>query len=169
MTLPDIDDADTFGGADLVDYVQAPVDSTTDRGANGVNPLVADVAAMTHTAVRAWAQFTPAGGGAPTVNKSDALWAKTSYTPPTAARTTTGVYTLTWPTQVYDEVPNGAPGYVGPHALNLRGGTCGCAGAGAWLCSVLLTSANVLTVNFYNPTTGALQDPSGLPFNLLAF
>lgn len=168
MTLPDIDDSDTFGGADLVDYVQAPVDTTTDRGANGVNPLVADVAAMTHTITRAWVQFTPAGTGAPTIQDTDAVWAKTSYVPPTVVRSMTGVYLATWPTQVYDEVPNGAPGYFGPHALNLRGGWCSCAGAGAFFINTILNSANELQVQFYDHT-GTLVDPSGVEFNLFAF
>lgn len=176
MPIPDIADADSYGGAGLLDYAgQAVVDDTTDRGADGVNPLVADVAAMTHTAVRAWAKFTPSGTGTPAIGANDACWdgAKDDggislNAAPTALRLSTGAYKITWPVSVYDEVPEGAPGYVGPHTVNLRDAWCPPVLSGGTLYQPVVTSVsgNVVFVSILVGST--LTDPSGPSFSLFA-
>ena len=123
MSLPGSASASTYGGANLVDYAgQGVTDPTTDRAASAVNPLVSDVAGMTHTAARAWVQFTPSGTASPALTAYDATWNWPGNTnaEPTVARNSTGLYTITWPVSIYDAVPSGAPGYAGAITLAFR-------------------------------------------------
>ena len=172
MSLPATDSASTYGGAGLVDYGGvAVIDPTTDRPAYGVNQLVSSVAGMTHTAIRAIVQFTQNGTGAPTLLYSDATWAATGYVAPTPARASAGVYTFTWPTQVYDEVPAGAPGYTSPQTLVLRGALPSQmvpSGGGVILSlAAYASAANVIT--FYSNSGTTPTDLTGVNFQLLVY
>jgi hypothetical protein len=176
MPLPETDDVDTFGGAHLVDYAgQAVVDSTTDRGADAVNTLVNDVAMMTHLALRAWVKFTPGGTAAPALTASDTMWAGAKddgenplNAAPTVERSTTGVYEIVFPTSVFDEIPEGSPGYVGAHTLNLRDAWCPAVYASSTLYQPVITSVsgNVVTVTIL--VAGTPTDPNGPTFSLFA-
>ena len=118
MTLPDIDDIDVFGGA-LYDY-SAVIDPTTDRPAAGANPAYCDIAALTHTALRAWVRFTLNGTATPVLVAHDSNWGNSPSVAPTFTRTSAGLYTITWPTVVYDEIPVGRPGCFWPLSQPLR-------------------------------------------------
>lgn len=113
----------TYGGAKN-DY-SAPVDSTTDRPAKGVNPAYGDVAAMSHTDFRAWAHLTLYANTAvaPKVVDHDEKWNNgVGNAAPVAARVSPGIWTVTYPTTVLDEIPATSPGYAGPQTLGLQYG-----------------------------------------------
>lgn len=152
MTIPAIDSIDTFGGA-LNDYVLGVVDPTTDRPASGANQAYAGVAMMTHTAARCWATFvTAATTGAMTIADHDAVWG--TSVAPTPARTSQGIFTLTWPATVADELDVN-------HSTNLRvGSLMSISGATALHVQVARTSATVITVRVYD-TTFTLVDAVG--------
>jgi hypothetical protein len=170
MPLPGSDSVDDFGGG-LVDYDGiAVIDPETDRGAAGVNRMVADVSGMTHTIDRAWCQMTLNGSATPALVAYDTVWGNNPATAaaPVLARSTTGVYTMTLPLEVPDlldsETISGlaTPGYVGPTPLLLRDGKGQIAnGTTPYIVQVVITAANVATIYVFNPTTGALTDPSG--------
>lgn len=116
--LPKVASIASYDGV-KADY-SAPIDSSTDRTAAGVNPAYGDVAAMTHTAFRAWIRLTLySSGAAPTVVAHDETWNNGLNAAPVAARTTGGQFTVTYPSTVVDEIPSGSLGYTGPQALNL--------------------------------------------------
>lgn len=158
MPLPDVDSLASLGGA-LNNYGVGVLDPTVDRDAAGANPAYADVAAMTHTIMRAWVRFTLNGTATPVLVAHDANWGNAITVQPTLARTTTGTYTSTWPVTVNDEIPSGAPGYVNPHTVNIRAGFANIrVGSAAFDVFVIPTSANVVTVKVFN-TSGSLADP----------
>jgi hypothetical protein len=144
------------------DY-SAVIDSTTDRSAAGANPERGDVAGMTHTAWRAWAHLTLlSSGGTPILVAHDETWNNSLNAAPTLARTSAGVYTLTYPTTVVDEIPSTSPGYIGPQAVNFRGGNVSDRGATTWYdVKAYPTAANVLTVYCWKFSGGVpvLADP----------
>lgn len=152
MTLPEIDDLATFGG-ELNNYSPV-VDPTTDRDAAAMNIALADVAGMTQTCVRAWAAFV--GHGAtptdPASNIHGAVWGNTAPVKPTPARTGSGVYTVTWPSSVTDELGES-------HTVNLRRGWAQVEGATAYHAQVSF-SANVATVRVFD-MAGAANDAVG--------
>ena len=163
MTLPDIDSLATAGGA-LLDY--APViDPTTDRSAAGANVGYADATAATRTITRAWAQFTPAGTGAPTLVAHNSVWGNALAVAPTPARTSVGLYTMAWPVTVNDDIPINMPGYSSPHTLNLRDGWCNFGGSTPFFVNVTITAANVATIRIWS-SAGSLTDPSGPSFGV---
>lgn len=162
MTLPSRDSLSTFGGtpgAGLVDF-SPPIDPTTDLPAAGLNQALSDVAMMTRTAVRAWARFTPAGTGTPVLVNHWALWGNSSGVAPVVARTTTGIYTVTWPATVTDDVTvSSASGYVGPQSPNFLAGEGQTEGA-TFFSVQSSASANVATVWIFG-TGNTLADPNG--------
>ena len=173
MPLPDTDDVAVFGGANLVDYGgQGVIDPTTDRGASSVNPLVNDVACMTHTAVRAWVRFAPTGTSTPSLVASDTLWAGSTNggnpnnAAPVPTRTGVGLYVVTLPSTVYDEIPSGSPGYFGPHTLNLRVGWLPPVLSGTTVYQAFVTSISGPVVNVSILVGSTLTDPTGLNFDL---
>ena len=167
--LPSIASAGTYGGAGLVDYAgQAVIDPTTDRSASGVNPLVSDVAGMTHTAIRAWVRLTTNGVSAPSLVSSDATWQATSYAPPTVSRSGYGLLLITWPTTVNDEVPPGAPGYIDPITLNLRAGWWTTVNSATFAALQLQVSGNACYAYTFNSSL-ANADLSGVTFDVFVF
>ena len=134
-------------------------DSNTDRDAGGANIEAALVAGMSHAFIRAWGRFTLSGSAAPALVAHDAQWGSTPSVAPVGAHVSTGTSTITWPSTVSDEIPIGTAGYSGPLALNLKGALVNVRAAGtAYLASVTVVSANVVTIQLFT-TSGALVDP----------
>jgi hypothetical protein len=169
MTAMSVDSLGTLGGA-LNNYSPV-VDATTDLDAGAGNKAMADIAAMTHCCPRAWTRFTPAGTGAPVLTAHDEMWGAVGLAAPIVARTTTGIYTLTWPSNVQDEIPSGSPGYTGPQPLNLRMATGNSEGGTTYFdAKPVVTSPNVVTVYIWNgASTPALVDPTGTTFGVVAY
>lgn len=149
MTFPAIDSLDTYGGA-KANYAPI-VDPTTDRDADDANQAYASTAAMTHTATQAWARFVTSAT-TPTLavtNSNDAAWGNSAPDQPTPGRSSTGVFTLTWPTTVVDEL-----GVT--HTVNLRWARASIEGSslgGFVQCAV--TAPNVVTVYTFNTSFSA--------------
>ena len=117
MTLPSRDSFDAYGGA-LSNYSD-PVDPTTDEDAAWRNKYVANVAMMTHTITRGARSFLGTTGGAtgiadPTTGfVHDNVWGDGASVKMTASYVQTGVYELTAPTAVSDELGVS-------HSVNIR-------------------------------------------------
>lgn len=160
MTLPDVDDLATLGGTKTNAH---PVeDPTTDLDAAQDNKQRCDVAMMTHTAPRAWARFTAAATtGAMVLVAHDAHWGNTAPVAPVLARSSAGIFTLTFPTSVNDEL-------AVAHTTNFRGawGTSR-GGATKYTIDVIPSSANVLTA-YVRDAANALADAAGVGFDVFA-
>jgi hypothetical protein len=106
MTLPKVDSLDRYGGK-TVSLVPI-TDPTTERSAEAASEAYASVAAATHTAIRAWARFRRYVDDLGTVRLDlvahDAVWGSRNDVAPTIARTSPGVFSVTWPAQVVDEL-----------------------------------------------------------------
>jgi hypothetical protein len=105
--LPDTDALSTYGGA-LQNY-SAVVDPTTDEDADSRNTYAGNVAMMTHTIVRAIRSFTgdsasPGDPGSGLIH--DAVWGNDPGDKSSVANAGTGIYDLTWPATVLDELGN---------------------------------------------------------------
>jgi hypothetical protein len=162
--LPGVASLASYGAA-LNDY-SSPKDATTDRSAAAVNPAFGDVAAMTHTAPRAWVRFKLNGSSAPTLpvsNAHDEMWNNGNNAAPVPARTNTGIYTVTFPGTVFDEIPLGAPG-ANPsgYPVNLRTswGNLELGSTTNYDVKTTVTSANVITVKIFTIGTSTLVDPN---------
>lgn len=141
MPLPDLDSFDTVGG-ELAEYT-APTDSTTDLPGGADNNARANVAAMTRMMPRAYAVFLY-NGSTVTIVEFDAVWGNDPLYKPTPARTSAGVFTLTYPATV----PNARPA-LGTSSLNIRRGHGQVEnGPGLQVC-VERTSANVATARVF--------------------
>jgi hypothetical protein len=174
MTLPDIDSLATAGGV-VIDYSPS-IDPTTDRPALGTNQGYADATAATHTNIRAFVRFQPVGTGAPILavsNGHDEVWGGGSGNTVVApTRTTVGIYVLTWPTTVTDEIAASVlalPGYSGsPHTLNFRhcwGNSEG--GATFYNVECAVTAPSVITVWIWSGAAPpALIDTTGVVFGI---
>jgi hypothetical protein len=162
MALPGVAAAATYGGI-LNDYTPS-IDASTDRPAAGTNPAYADVAAMTHTITRLAVRMTLLSAGTtPTLVSWDATWNNGNNAAPVLARSSAGVFTITVPATVQDEIPLTSPGYIGPVTVNLRQGWGNARGATTWYdVQVIPTAANVATVYFWKNTAGTLSltDPA---------
>lgn len=177
MTAPDTDTLGTYGGAT---QDAAPVSNPqTDRPASAVNQEYATTAMQSHTAIKAWVRFTPVGTAAPVLAASgaqhDEQWGTamgpTNALPVVARPSTTGIYTLTWPATVQDEIPSGSPGASAGHALNLRVAWCNeeIASGTLYKANAVVTAPNVVTVYIWSVgASPALADPSGPTFAVFA-
>lgn len=151
--FPEVDDINTYGGPKTD---EGPIESpTTQLSGPDYTKLAASTAAMTHTGIRAWVRFvTAATTGAMTLTSHDAGWGNSAPVTPLLARTGTGVFTVTWPTSVNDELSL-------PHTVNARavlapvveGSTA------ANTARVAITAPNVLTV--YTFASGVAADIVG--------
>jgi len=159
MVLPAISTIDNYGG-ELEDF--APVtDPTTDRAAADMNAAMADVAMLGHCGIRAWCRFTAAAStGAMVLVAHDAMWGNTDAVKPTLARSSSGVFTLTWPTSVTDELGDA-------HTLVLRAGWGNAYGASNFYePRVTTVSANVVTVTIKNSTDATPNDAATFNFDI---
>jgi hypothetical protein len=169
MPLPDVDTLATAGGP-LMEY--APVeDPTTDRPASGSNSGYQDATAATQTVPRAWCTFSTQGTSSPTLISHGEVWAGgAGNAPPTVVRSMTGTITLTYPTTVNDEIPQGTPGYVGPHTVNFQSPTHnsrGISGGLPYIIQASIIAPNVAVVQIWGTgATPALVDPQGLVVDL---
>lgn len=95
---PDVPSPSTFGpkmvNHDLV------LDPETDLDAEHFNRIRAQLAAISATAIKAWASVSVSAGVA-TVVAHSAVW-DTTGAPPTATRQSAGVVDITWPATVAD-------------------------------------------------------------------
>lgn len=102
MTFPGKDTIATYGG--LLQDLYPVTDPTTDRAAAGANQAYGSVAAMTRTAAQAWARITTAASTAGLVLVAhNAAWGSGPLVAPTLTRSSTGVFTIAWPTTITDE------------------------------------------------------------------
>ncbi len=120
MPLPDIDSFDDFGGP-LNNYSNV-VDPTTDESAVYRNRYASNVAMLGHTGVRAMCSFVgdPATPGDPTGFIHDALWGTDPSVKPAVVNTSTGLYDLTWPTEVTTELSSATTAQGGGSDVTLN-------------------------------------------------
>lgn len=159
MTLPAIDTLETFGGA-KANY--APVeDPTVDEDATHRNMYVANVAALTQTAHRAWVRFvcddtTPTD---PAGYVHGAVWGNDPLVKPAVARASTGVFTVTWPEEVTDEL-------IQTHAVNFRKvDRPNVEGSALYFAQATITAPNVVTVYVFD-SSGAADDADGVTISV---
>lgn len=152
MTAPDIDTVATYGGA--LENAWPIEDPNTDQDADGLNECKASTAAMTHTSARCWARFTsdPTTPAFPSTNPHDSHWGSTLAVRPTLARTGVGVYTLTWPSTVTDELGE-------THSVNLRWAKASLENQAAVVCAEA-TSVVLVTIKLFD-MAGAAADYAG--------
>lgn len=173
MPLPDISSIDDLGGP-KANY--APItDPTTDEEAADRNRYVCDVAMMGHTAPRGFVRFVAVDGAAPTDPASsvhDALWGSDVAVKPVVARTGEGVWTVTLPATVDDEltVEDAVLGGGEEHTVNVRAAIAqATAVAGVLKHAVAeVTSANVITVRGFN-AAGTADDIAGSTITVVYF
>lgn len=154
--LPGIDSLSSYGGAKTND---APVeDNSTDESADHRNLYAANVAGMTQTVDRAWCRFVGHGTTPtdPASNVHAAVWGNGVSVKPVPARTGAGVYTITWPTSVTDELGVS-------HTVNLRSAKWNVEGSTPYTLTVTLTSVNVATVRVFD-MAGVANDGVGTTF-----
>jgi hypothetical protein len=146
MTLPAVDSLALYGGA-LNNY-RAPVDPTTDRDAAAMNKALASIAMMSHTAPRAYAKIsTAATTGTMVLLDHDAVWGDSPGVAPVLARTSQGIFTVTWPTTVVDELGvTHSVSLVASLGINVLSTDC-------ILANVSLVATNVLTFALWNTST----------------
>ena len=149
--LPDILSADDCGlPKSNRSFVANP---TTDVSYAEYEAAVVGVMALSHTAPRAHV-LVDADGTSPVLTDHDAVWGDTVAVAPTLARTSAGIYTLTW-ASAYDDL-NPTPARAGEHTTNIRFAQATIAEATAGMIACTWT-ANVLTVRTWN-AAGAATD-----------
>lgn len=123
-------------------------DPTTQIDQSQGNQFLCDVAMMTHTPTQAWVVFTGVTytSGTMTIvpDDHDALWGSGTDVRPTVEQTAAGIYRVTWPANVDDELGDS-------HPVNMRAPDCSVYDVstkdarviGAW-------TANVVTINTYS-------------------
>lgn len=101
--VPDKSTLATYGGPYSNAYpVASPL---TDQDAALANQMMADAAGMTRTKLSFWAVFTTASSsGAMTLQAWDATWAAATPTAPTLALVSTGIFSVTVPALITDEL-----------------------------------------------------------------
>ncbi len=153
--LPEVSDITTFGGT-MANFAP-PEDPTTDLDCLYVNRWFAQLAMLSFTLPRAWARCTVAGAviSGPVDGDHGAVWGNTSGLKPTAARTSAGLFTLTWAASYNDlqAVPES-------HAVSFKSViVTAYNGATAVISAAAVTSANVVTVRTWTDA-GVAADPS---------
>ena len=165
MTLPSRDSISTYGGgvpgAGYNDYSPV-IDPTTDVPAAGLNQALSNIAMLTRTTPRCMARWEPLGTGTPTLLTHMALWGNSvGVAPVVAYGGSTGLYTITWPFTVTDDLTvSTAPGYVGPQALNLIQAHGQCESITVIYHVQCVAVANVVYFSVWLPNTGALVSPN---------
>lgn len=154
-TLPDIAALADFGGAMTNG---APVENpTTDRDASLANLERASTAAMTRTVWRFWVRFHwDAVNSALVLDSHDSNWGNGAPVAPTLIRLSQGVFTVTVPPTVTDELGN-------PHSVSFRGATASQETGSTPRFVQASVSSNVVLLAIYD-NTNALSDPAGVIF-----
>ncbi len=137
MTLPDVDRlVATYGGA-LSDAPMPVFNPLTDRSASGMSAALCSVASLSRVATRAFATLFL--GTTPIVKSvvglNDSNWGTSTL--PVPGYVSTGIWTLTWPTTVLDQL-------LQPHALMLRWASA--IPTSSAFVNAEVTSANVVTI-----------------------
>lgn len=132
-------------------------DPTTDVDAGAGNQFLCDTAMATHTVRRAWVIWTgityTSGTMVIVPDDHEALWGSGTSVRPLVEQTSAGVYRVTWPTSVNDELAE-------PHALNVRFPEAPIVyGADGLRAKVISWTANTITVNA--TSAGALNALNG--------
>jgi hypothetical protein len=149
-------------GMPVGDYLVEVTDPTTDQPASGAAQQACDTAAMTRTAPRAIVKFTTNGTGVPTLVLHEAQWG--IGTTPVVARTGVGMFTITWPVTVVDELGVS-------QSVNLRftdwPALDGVVGVN--LATATVTAPNVVTVYQVNISGGPVAaDSTGVSYTVVA-
>lgn len=139
---------DTFGGAK--NNYSDVVDPTTDRDASEVNAMAAACSMLTRTNIKAYVRFA-GHATAPVVDIHEAVWGNSVLVIPTLVHTSTGVYTITYPSTITDPLAQvqSVVFYDGWSKVN----------TGATFSAVSVAN-NVVTVRTYN-SAGSLNDLVG--------
>lgn len=151
MSLPENSSIATYGFP-KVNY-SSPIDPSTDVDMDLLNIAMTDTAAMTRTVDRGWIRMSlAASSGALVLNSWDTVWKESTPTLPVLARSSTGVFTVTFPTTVEDALEN-------TYSVNLKGCSSGLTEScgGLFGCSV---SVNVITITTKS-LAGSLNDLVG--------
>jgi hypothetical protein len=131
----------------------APVeDPNTEYDQSELNQAFNDVAMMTRTAVRGFVRFTTSAT-TPAIVTHYAQWGNAAPVTPVVARTGTGVFTVTFPASVTDELGVSQSLLIRASAVHVEGNTF----ANSARCSA--TSSNVVTV--YTAASGTAADIAG--------
>jgi hypothetical protein len=159
MTLPDIDSIASYNGAPggvLQDY-HGVEDVTTDQPAAGATAQQATTAMMTRTLPRAMVCFTYVSGGSAPVTEHDAVWGNSVSVLPTVARSSAGLFQITFPATVTDAIGVS-------HSVNLRRGWANLEIQSSLVVvgHVRRVSANVAEVRLVQDG-GSAYDPVGIP------
>ena len=155
MTLPAVDSIEDYGGV-KEDY--APVeDQSTDLSADHHNKYAANVAALTQTSPRAMCRFVGHGTTPtdPASNVHFSVWGNELAVKPVPTHSATGVYLITWPTDVDDELGE-------EHTVSLATGWANTEGATPYHVQVTVAT-NVATVYVFD-MAGAANDGVGVTF-----
>jgi hypothetical protein len=173
MPLPDTSSLDDFGGP-MSNY-SAVVDPTTDEDAKYRNRYACDVAMLGHTAPRAMCSFTAVNGAVPTDPSGfvhDALWGDAVAVKPVVARTGEGVWTITWPSTVDDELTaeDASIGGGETHSVNIRFAIAQATAVGGVLKHAVaeVTSSAVVTVRGFL-ADGTADDIAGAIVTVVAW
>ena len=157
MTLPDLPDFSTYGGA-LQNYGQIE-DPTTDLDAGAFNHCRSDVAAMALTAPRAFARFV--GGTSPVLASVGvshrAMWGSSVGVAPTPSLSATGIYLLTWPATITD-----ALNVARTLNLGIAEAWVEIAGTTRYDAEARIIAPNVAEIRVFLGTSNALDNANGL-------
>jgi hypothetical protein len=160
MPLPASSTISNFDGDNKVNNQNIPpANQTLDWDNTKLGAAMSDVAGMDQTCPRVIVRMTLASTtGAMVLNSWRAVWQNVTSTAPVIARSTTGVYTITFPTMVSDEYDSSV-GITNNIAVNLGYATIGIEGAEFYFATAAATSANVITVQ---TATSAGTSPADL-------
>lgn len=159
MPLPDIDDLDALGG--LKENDAAIEDRTREIDADDLNRIEANVAMATRTQPRCWARLTlSTTTGGMVLQSHMAVWGSASGDAPALVRSTTGVFTITWPTDVEDELGD-------THTTNLRAAWASVEGATPYQHTETVTAANVVTLRMFT-AAGVADDADTVTVDVFA-
>lgn len=172
MPLPSRSAASSFNALGKADSQNLPPANSTGPGNTDwqnvpLSQAIGDVAALGLTATRFWARITlNSTTGTLSLLNWWALWSNATTTTPVLARTGTGVFTVTLPTTVSDEIDafNGTTNNITTNLLaasaSVEGSSPGLVNASA--------SGNVITLNSFT-VTGSPNDLDGYVAFVRAF
>ena len=133
-------------------------DPTAEVASVYFNRQAVDVAAMTHTALRAWVAFTTTTTAATvtiTPNDGGSCFADgTPGYPTSVQKTAQGTYVATFPAATTDDVNVSEPFIIRRAIAAIEGSTDGRA-------RILSRTAQTVTIGVYDPTTNTLSDLGG--------
>lgn len=163
---------DDYGGP-MANYADV-VDPNTDEDAKFRNRYACDTAMLTHVSPVAIFRFITVAGGAPTEPTfvHDARWGNSAFVKPIVARTGTGVWTVTWPSLVDDDMTQFDPSVGGgvQHSVNFRTAEARATPVAGVLkhAAATVTAPNIITVNGYL-ANGTADDIAGSTVTVFAY